>query len=369
MRALTALLLLGPGTPMLFQGQEFAASAPFLTSPITSRSLRQLVGEGRRGVPAQFPSLARRRGAARALPDRRATRRRSTRASSTSPSARRNAEALSRCTATCCACGATTRCSAARTAAIDGAVLGPSGFVLRFFGGEHGDRLLLVNLGARSRPRAGAGAAARAAGGCRRGDCCGPASDPRYGGAGHAADRAGRRAGTCPGESARAASRRTSRTMQTHLDPTRSTSADAARPTQPTREAIAARASGSSPTASAATPPARSPGVVTRRYHGLLVAALPAPLGRMMMLNHLLGARAPAGRRRSSWLGGEERSRRADAADRPSISSEFRLELGLPVWRYEVDGVVIEKRRADAARAEHRARHLPAARRRQGRCG
>ena len=29
-------------------------------------------------------------------------------------------------------------------------------------------------------------------------------------------------------------------------------------------------------------------GVVTRRYHGILVAALPAPLGRMVMLNHLL---------------------------------------------------------------------------------
>ena len=30
LRALTALTLLGPGTPMLFQGQEFAASSPFL---------------------------------------------------------------------------------------------------------------------------------------------------------------------------------------------------------------------------------------------------------------------------------------------------------------------------------------------------
>ena len=29
-------------------------------------------------------------------------------------------------------------------------------------------------------------------------------------------------------------------------------------------------------------------GAVTRRYHGLLVASLPAPLGRMVMLNHLL---------------------------------------------------------------------------------
>lgn len=29
-------------------------------------------------------------------------------------------------------------------------------------------------------------------------------------------------------------------------------------------------------------------GVVTRRYQGLLIASLPAPLGRMVMLNHLL---------------------------------------------------------------------------------
>src|SRR6188508_1951741 len=28
-------------------------------------------------------------------------------------------------------------------------------------------------------------------------------------------------------------------------------------------------------------------GVATRRYHGLLIAALPAPLGRMMTLSHL----------------------------------------------------------------------------------
>ena len=32
-KALTALLLLGPGTPMLFQGQEFAASSPFSFLP------------------------------------------------------------------------------------------------------------------------------------------------------------------------------------------------------------------------------------------------------------------------------------------------------------------------------------------------
>ena len=36
-------------------------------------------------------------------------------------------------------------------------------------------------------------------------------------------------------------------------------------------------------------------GVVTRRYHGLLVAALPAPLGRVVMLNHLLECLTPPG--------------------------------------------------------------------------
>ena len=33
-------------------------------------------------------------------------------------------------------------------------------------------------------------------------------------------------------------------------------------------------------------------GVATRRYHGLLIAALPAPLGRMMTLSHLSAADA-----------------------------------------------------------------------------
>ncbi|HEY6462978.1 MAG TPA: DUF3459 domain-containing protein, partial [Polyangiaceae bacterium] len=34
-----------------------------------------------------------------------------------------------------------------RERGVDGAVLGTSAFVLRFFGGRHGDRLLVVNLG------------------------------------------------------------------------------------------------------------------------------------------------------------------------------------------------------------------------------
>jgi predicted glycogen debranching enzyme len=67
----------------------------------------------------------------------------------------------------------------------------------------------------------------------------------------------------------------------------------------------------------------------TRRYHGLLVAALPAPLGRTMLLAHLTEvARLPDGR----------------AAQFAGKLAEFRLELGLPVWRYDFEGCVIERR-------------------------
>ena len=85
------------------------------------------------------------------------------------------------------------------------------------------------------------------------------------------------------------------------------------------------------------------PGVITRRYHGLLIAALPAPLGRVVMLSHVAEQLTfPDGR--CLEIGGRERS--GDAADARGTGSltEFRLESGLPVWRYEVEGLVIEKR-------------------------
>jgi predicted glycogen debranching enzyme len=84
-------------------------------------------------------------------------------------------------------------------------------------------------------------------------------------------------------------------------------------------------------------------GVITRRYHGLLVSALPAPLGRMVMLNHLLErVRLSAGR--TLWLGDEQDVAGPNAVDRAGLLSEFRLELGLPVWRYTLDGIELEKR-------------------------
>jgi predicted glycogen debranching enzyme len=85
------------------------------------------------------------------------------------------------------------------------------------------------------------------------------------------------------------------------------------------------------------------PGVITRRYHGLLIAALPAPLGRIVMLSHV-AEQLRLGDGRCVEIGGRERS--GDAADARGTGylTEFRLEAGLPVWRYIVEGLVIEKR-------------------------
>jgi len=84
-------------------------------------------------------------------------------------------------------------------------------------------------------------------------------------------------------------------------------------------------------------------GVVNRRYQGLLVASLPAPLGRMVMLNHLL-ERVRLANRQVVWLGDQDTVAGPNAVDRAEHLAEFRLELGLPVWRYELPGAVIEKR-------------------------
>jgi predicted glycogen debranching enzyme len=84
-------------------------------------------------------------------------------------------------------------------------------------------------------------------------------------------------------------------------------------------------------------------GVVTRRYHGLLIASLPAPLGRLVMLNHLL-ERVRLPDRHVYWLGDEDEVAGPNAAERADHLVEFRLELGLPVWRYTLKGCTIEKR-------------------------
>jgi maltooligosyltrehalose trehalohydrolase len=57
-RALTALLLLGPQTPLLFMGQEFSSDAPFPFFADHNPDLRAKVHAGRREFLSQFPSYA-----------------------------------------------------------------------------------------------------------------------------------------------------------------------------------------------------------------------------------------------------------------------------------------------------------------------
>ena len=56
-RAMTAFLLLQPQTPMLFQGQEFGATTPFLYFADHKPELAKKVADGRREFLEQFPSL------------------------------------------------------------------------------------------------------------------------------------------------------------------------------------------------------------------------------------------------------------------------------------------------------------------------
>ncbi|HEX8117848.1 MAG TPA: DUF3459 domain-containing protein, partial [Pyrinomonadaceae bacterium] len=145
LRAMTALLLLGPQTPMLFMGQEFASSAPFHYFADHEPELAEKVRRGRAEFLAQFCSIATRE----------------TRAQLSDPGA---LETFERCKLDHAERDSHREVyelhrdllrlrredavfSAQEPRALDGAVLGPQAFVLRFFGDETDDRLLVVNFG------------------------------------------------------------------------------------------------------------------------------------------------------------------------------------------------------------------------------
>jgi maltooligosyltrehalose trehalohydrolase len=148
-RAMTALLLLGPWTPMLFQGQEFGATTPFIYFSDASGELRQAVEKGRFKFLRQFPSLSTAAVQAQLPPP-----------SDPAGFARckldfserekfrpiydlhRDLLRLRR---------EDPRFRKQDPRAFDGAVLGEASFVFRYFnGGDSADRLLIVNFGRRS---------------------------------------------------------------------------------------------------------------------------------------------------------------------------------------------------------------------------
>jgi maltooligosyltrehalose trehalohydrolase len=145
-RALTALMLLAPGTPMFFMGQEFGASTPFLFfADHRDENLAGMVRKGRAEFLSQFLSYASEE-AQKAVPD---------------PS---DPDTFERSKIKLCERAAHAsiyrfhedllrlRREEPLVARqdwdlIDGAVLAPDGFALRFFGDDKDDRLLIVNLG------------------------------------------------------------------------------------------------------------------------------------------------------------------------------------------------------------------------------
>jgi maltooligosyltrehalose trehalohydrolase len=145
-RAMTALMLLQPGTPMLFQGQEFSSSSPFLYFAEFDATLNAAVRQGRAEFLTQFPSV-------KDYIER------------TSLADPADPETFHRCKLNFAereTHGAayhlhvdllrlrrqTPAFRAQRSSALDGAVLSQFAFVLRFFEpSQDDDRMLIVNLG------------------------------------------------------------------------------------------------------------------------------------------------------------------------------------------------------------------------------
>jgi maltooligosyltrehalose trehalohydrolase len=140
-RAMTALMLLMPSTPMLFQGQEFASRTPFLYFCDHNPELDKAVAKGRREFLLQFPSLRHvdldRPGAEKTF-----------RKCILDWSERDRNEAAVRLHKDLIALRRSDPVFAqVSKVEIDGAVLSSDAFLLRFYGPDGDDRLLLMNLG------------------------------------------------------------------------------------------------------------------------------------------------------------------------------------------------------------------------------
>jgi maltooligosyltrehalose trehalohydrolase len=144
-RALTAVLLLAPQTPLLFMGQEFLASSRFMFFADHHAELGKLVHAGRRKFLQQFRAYAD-EAVQQAIPDPAAldtfmnSKLDWDQAAQHEPALAMHRELLR-------LRREDPVISLLDSAAIDGATLSERAFVLRWFNDEHGDRLLVVNLG------------------------------------------------------------------------------------------------------------------------------------------------------------------------------------------------------------------------------
>lgn len=144
LRAMTALWLLMPGTPLFFQGQEFAAPGQFLYFADHNKELAEQVAKGRRAFLMQFPGID---GIETDDPAAEATFRKSI----LDWSARVSNEWALRLHRDLIALRNTDPVFAV-TPRLDGAILTEDAFVVRLFG-EQDDRLLVFNFGRDWHPR------------------------------------------------------------------------------------------------------------------------------------------------------------------------------------------------------------------------
>jgi maltooligosyltrehalose trehalohydrolase len=145
-RAITAYLLLAPGTPMLFQGQEFWSSSPFFYFCDHEPELAGLVREGRREFLTQFPTIDTDAEVQARLvdPGEESTFQRS---KLDWAECERNVAAVALHRDLVALRRSDPVFSRQNRGGLDGAVIGRDSFVLRFFGEGGDDRLLMVNLG------------------------------------------------------------------------------------------------------------------------------------------------------------------------------------------------------------------------------
>jgi maltooligosyltrehalose trehalohydrolase len=141
-KAMTALCLLGPGTPMLFQGQEFASSAPFLFFADHKPELAEMVRKGRKEFLSQWRSLATGQLTFNDPCDKATFEK--VRLDFSEREKHQDVYALHR---DLLKLRTSEPLFARQTRQLDGAVLGQQSFVIRFFSGDfQDDRLLVVNL-------------------------------------------------------------------------------------------------------------------------------------------------------------------------------------------------------------------------------
>jgi maltooligosyltrehalose trehalohydrolase len=144
-RAMTGLLLLGPGTPMLFQGQEFAASTGFQFFADHQPELARLVRQGRKEFLSQFPSISCPESEPCLVDPSSEAAFESSKLDPTERSRHTEAYRLHR--DLLALRSGEISIQSVRRSGLDGAVLSSEAFVLRYFVRDGDDRMLVVNLG------------------------------------------------------------------------------------------------------------------------------------------------------------------------------------------------------------------------------